>query len=158
MARRVLWDADKTGIQTLAAAGISLATVQSTLASQDIDGMTLMRMVGTFAFRSQTVSQSFGWVHVMWLVAMDALDAADITASDFDSNGFGAYHTEDIPFTGYASDSTSLADQRPLSIVRFDTSNMRKIRQDQNIQIAVQADAAVGIEFSATTRTLMKLA
>ena len=157
MARRKVWDADKTDFQNLASAAISLSLVESTIAGIDLEGCTLIRMVGTFAVRTQTVSQTPGWVNAMWITRIASLDKEDITASDFESTGFGAYHTEDIPLTGLAFDSTSVADQRPLTIVKFDVKNRRKIRQNEKLFLTVFCESGVAVEFSAQTRTLWML-
>jgi len=157
MARRKIWEANRTGVQTLGAGSISLATVESKVLDIDIAGMTLIRMIGTFACRMDTVVQAAGWVYAMWKPMISSLDSADITQSDFDSQGWGAYHIEDIPLTGYASDSTTLNDQRPLTIVRFDVHNMRRIRPEEHLFLSVLNQHGTAIEFTAITRTLWML-
>jgi len=157
MARRKLWDANKTGFITVATTAVQLSVVESTIGGRDIDGTTLTRMVGTVAVRTADVVQTAGWVHLIWIIKIQSLDSADLTPSDFDANSVGQYHSEDVPLTGYASDSTTLADQRPLTVVKFDTSNMRKVRSAEALFVAIQNDHPSTIEVSVMTRTLWTL-
>ena len=119
-------------------------------------GWTIRRTIATLALRSTTVSNTTGWFFMAHFVAHLNIDSADLSAAMFTGGTPMPFmHVEAVPFMGLAGDSTGVGDLRPLTIVRWDSAQMRRIERGEVAHIGLYNQSTLTVEYSYILRMLV---
>mgnify|MGYP000539042115 CR=1 FL=1 len=147
----------KTG--TLATTSLSqsdmLTTNFETETGRNPRGITIERIIGDLAIRSQTVSNSVQRFQVGIGVESQHIDTDDWP--DLETATGRWMWQKMIFFTGVAHDSTTASDQRPLFYQPIDIATMRKVDGESKLWMFFNNKAAITVEYAVHVRILCVL-
>ncbi len=145
----VVWTTDFHDFEQVATTALDLEILETEVLDQNVGYYTLRRLVLTFACRVGAVTDTPGWFHFGIAPLLVASDAADFAANDFTGElGPRWIWKEHIPLTGLAMDSTTVADQRPLTVLKIDTRVMRKIGRGRYPKMVLYNEHAIAVDYS----------